>query len=37
MLIDRIEYVDGWPVIGDGSPSTVERPGPACRPGDGHM
>ena len=28
MLIDRIEYVDGWPVVGDGTPSTAELQGP---------
>jgi len=28
MLMDRIGYVDGRPVVGDGSPSTDERPGP---------
>jgi arabinan endo-1,5-alpha-L-arabinosidase len=28
MLIDRIDYVDGWPVVGDGSPSDAERLAP---------
>ena len=28
MLIDRIAYVEGWPVVGDGTPSTAERPSP---------
>jgi arabinan endo-1,5-alpha-L-arabinosidase len=28
MLMDRIGYVDGRPVVGDGSPRTGERPGP---------
>ena len=31
MLMDRIGYVDGRPVVGDGSPSTDERPGPVLR------
>jgi arabinan endo-1,5-alpha-L-arabinosidase len=28
MLIDRIEYVDGWPVVGDGTPGVGEQAGP---------
>jgi arabinan endo-1,5-alpha-L-arabinosidase len=28
MLIDRVEYVDGWPVVGDGTPSRTGRPAP---------
>jgi arabinan endo-1,5-alpha-L-arabinosidase len=28
MLIDRIDYADGWPIVGDGSPSIGERAGP---------
>lgn len=31
MLIDRIEYVDGWPVVGDGTPGVGERTGPWLR------
>lgn len=29
MLIDRVRYVDGWPVVGDGSPTVAEQQGPA--------
>jgi arabinan endo-1,5-alpha-L-arabinosidase len=28
MLIDRIRYDDGWPAVGDGSPSRRAMPGP---------
>jgi arabinan endo-1,5-alpha-L-arabinosidase len=28
MLIDRLDYVDGWPVVGDGTPSTSRHAGP---------
>jgi arabinan endo-1,5-alpha-L-arabinosidase len=32
VLIDRVEYADGWPVVGDGSPSEGERSGPVLEP-----
>jgi arabinan endo-1,5-alpha-L-arabinosidase len=31
MLIDRISYVDGWPVVGDGTPAVGGRAGPVIR------
>jgi arabinan endo-1,5-alpha-L-arabinosidase len=31
MLMDRVTYRDGWPVIGGGAPSTGRRPGPRAR------
>ena len=31
MLLDPIEWVDGWPRVVDGVPSSGERPGPARR------
>jgi hypothetical protein len=30
MLIDRIEYRDGWPQVEGGVPSEDERPAPAA-------
>ena len=31
MLMDRVTYRDGWPVIGGGVPTTGRRPGPRAR------
>jgi GH43 family beta-xylosidase len=32
VLVDRIEWVDGWPVIGDGTPSRTPQPWPGTAP-----
>jgi hypothetical protein len=31
MLIDPISYVDGWPIVAGGAPSTDRRAGPVLR------
>jgi len=31
MLIDPISYVDGWPIVAGGTPSTDRRAGPVLR------
>lgn len=31
LMLDRIRYADGWPVINDGHPSSTEQPGPVVR------
>jgi arabinan endo-1,5-alpha-L-arabinosidase len=31
LMLDRVRYRDGWPVVAGGEPSTSRRPGPATR------
>ena len=35
LMIDRIRWEDGWPVVEGGTPSTTEQPAPVFHSGDG--